>query len=195
MPRVAAPESGTHTGMRTQLPTTDEDVTAGRRVTPASLGAWLLKGNADRADLPGRFAADPRITSWCVQPSYRTRLMRAGQPVLFWASGSRHRGAGYGLWGLGRLTGPAERDPADGRWRVPLDLVVVDPAGRVGRDELRGDPELADLEVLRQPQAANPSFVTVRQFEVIRRYLDPSPSGPDGTSSRVEGDDAGTIGR
>jgi hypothetical protein len=151
-----------------------------RQVTPENLGAWLLKGNADRADLPARFAGQPRITHWCVQPSYRTRLMRAGQPVLFWGSGSRHRGIAYGVWGLGRLAGPAEPDPAGGRWRAPLDLVIDDPAGWVGRDELRHDPELADLEVLRQPQAANPSFVTVRQFAAIHRYLDDVPRPPSG---------------
>jgi hypothetical protein len=153
----------------------------GRRVTPENLGAWLLKGNADRAGLPGRFARQPRITHWCVQPSYRTRLMRAGQPVLFWGSGSRHREIVYGVWGLGRLAGPAEQDPPGG-WQVPLDLVIADPAGWVSRDDLRHDPALADLEVLRQPQAANPSFVTVQQFEVIRRCLD------DWAASEVDGD-------
>ena len=149
----------------------------GRRVTPESLGAWVLKGNADRADLPGRFALQPRITHWCVQPSYRTRLMRAGQPVLFWGSGSRRREIVYGVWGLGRLTGPAAPDQAGGGWQVPLDLVVAEPAGWVSRDHLRHDPALAGLEVLRQPQAANPSFVTVRQFEVIRRCLDDRSAG------------------
>jgi hypothetical protein len=153
---------------------------ARRRVTQDTL-AWLLKGNADHSDLPGRFAVQPRITGWCVQPGYRTRLMQAGQPVLFWGSGSRHREIVYGIWGLGRLSGPAESDPADGGWRVPLDLVIADPAGWVSRDELRHDPVLAEVEVLRQPQAANPSFVTVQQFEVIRRRLD------ERAASRMEG--------
>jgi hypothetical protein len=154
---------------------------AGRRVTQENLGAWVLKGNADRADLPGRFAVQPRITRWCVQPGYRTRLMRAGQPVLFWGSGSRHREIVYGVWGLGRLSGPAERGQTDGGWWVPLDLVIAEPADWVSRDDLRDDPVLADVEVLRQPQAANPSFVTVRQFEVIRRCLD------DRAASEVQG--------
>jgi hypothetical protein len=65
--------------------------------------------------------------------------------------------------------------------RVPLDLVIADPAGWVGRDDLRDDPVLADVEVLRPPQAADPSFVTVRQFKVIRRCLD------DRVASEVEG--------
>ncbi|WP_446210150.1 hypothetical protein [Micromonospora sp. IBSANI012] len=32
-----------------------------RRVTPESLGAWLVKGNADAVDLASRFAADLRV--------------------------------------------------------------------------------------------------------------------------------------
>jgi len=138
-------------------------------ITPQNLGAWLLKGNADQVDLAGRFAGEPRVTTWCVQPSYRTRLMEAGQPVLFWASGSRRRDGPYGLWGLGRLTGPAA--PDDTGWHVPLDLLIADPSRWVSRAEVRGEAELRDLEVLRQPQAANPSFVTVREFAVLRRRL------------------------
>jgi hypothetical protein len=168
-------------GSRPGMTTPESHGPAGRRVTLENLGGWLLKGNADRADLSGRFAVQPRITCWCVRPGYRTRLMRAGQPVLFWGSGSRHREIVYGVWGLGRLSGPAERGQADGGRQVPLDLVIADPAGWVSRDDLRDDPVLADMEVLRQPQAANPSFVTVRQFEVIRRCLD------DRAASEVEG--------
>jgi hypothetical protein len=166
-----------------------DDGASGPRVTPDNLGAWLLKGNADRVDLLGRFGAQPQVTAWCVQPSYRTRLMRAGQPVLFWGSGSRQRGTAYGLWGLGRLAGPATQDPADGRWHVPLDLVIADPGDWVSRTDLRHDPALADLEVLRQPQAANPSFVTVRQFAAIRRLLgDRSSSEVVGGPFRPAGD-------
>lgn len=147
---------------------------AGRRVRLDDLGAWLLKGNADRVDLIARFARDPLVQSWCVQPSYRTRLMSAGQPVVFWASGSRAR-IPYGVWGLGRLTGAPEFDPGDGRWRVPLDLRIFAPAGRIPRTDLRADHRLAELEAFRQPQAANPSFVTVAQFAALSEYLVDSP--------------------
>lgn len=147
----------------------------GRRVRCEDLGAWLLKGNADRADLAARFARDPHVSQWCVQPGYRARLMRSGQPVVFWASGSRGRLA-HGVWGVGRLTGPAQATPGDGRWRVPLDLTIAAPELWVARGDLRGDPRLADLEVLRQPQAANPSFVTVAQFAALLDHLD-RPAG------------------
>ncbi len=139
-------------------------------VTAENLGAWLLKGNADQNDLLGRFAREPRVRRWCVRPGYRTRLMRAGQPVLLWASGSRRRDIPYGVCGAGRLAGPAEQEP-DGGWAVPLDLVVADPSHWLSRAEIRADSRLAGLEVLRQPQGSNPSFVTTAQWQVLREFL------------------------
>jgi hypothetical protein len=137
-------------------------------VTLEDLGAWLLKGNADQTDLRARFAREPRVDRWCVRPSYRLRLMSAGQPVLFWASGSRQRAGAYGIWGWGRLRDGA-RPEADGSgWWVPLDLTIADPSEWIRRDEIRARPELAGLEVLRQPMAANPSYVTRRQLDVLR---------------------------
>jgi hypothetical protein len=149
-----------------------------RRITRDNLGAWLLKGNADSADLLGRFARDPRVERWCVRRGYRLDLMAAGQPVLFWGSGSRDRAVAYGIWGWGRLRGPA-RPEADGSgWWAPLDLTIADPSAWIRRDELRAHPDLADLEVLRQPQAANPSFVTRSQLEALHRDFGlAAPSG------------------
>ena len=145
----------------------------------ADLGAWLLKGNADRVDLAERFRRDPRIQSWCVQPGYRARLMGPGQRVVFWASGSRGR-LPYGVWGLGLLTGSAELHLEDGRWRVPLDLTIADPTEWVPRSELRSDPRLADAEVFRQPMGANPSYLTRGQFAALRDHLAPPlPDSPD----------------
>jgi hypothetical protein len=163
-----------------------------RRVDPADLGAWLLKGNADRTDLFGRFARDPRVERWCVQPGYRARLMRAGQAVVFWASGSRGR-MGYGVWGLGHLSGPAVADPEHERWWVPLELSILPPARRLPRDQVRADGRLADLEVLRQPQAGNPSFLTVAQFAALTDHLGEGDAGdhdrPSGLGDRVAGGD------
>jgi hypothetical protein len=139
------------------------------RVTENDLGAWLLKGNADHTDLIGRFRLDPRIERWCVRPGYRARLMRAGQPVVFWASGSRGR-LPYGIWGRGRLTGPAQIGP-DGQWSVPLDLRILPATQWVTREQVRADPRLGDVEVLRQPQAGNPSFLSVAQFTALSDHL------------------------
>jgi hypothetical protein len=148
-----------------------------RKVDLADLGAWLLKGNADRRDLAARFAIDPLVETWGVHPSYRTAMMAAGQPVLFWGSGSRHR-LPYGIWGSGEVAGPPAYHPEAGRWLVPLNLVIWDRDEWVPRSELRGDPELAGLEVLRQPQAANPSYVTKAELAALRDYLPPDPTCP-----------------
>ncbi|MCZ7437065.1 hypothetical protein O7598_11725 [Micromonospora sp. WMMC241] len=141
-----------------------------RRVTLDDLGAWLIKGNAEQVDLTARFAADPRVGSWCVRPGYRVRLMRAGQPVVFWASGSRGR-APYGVWGVGRVAGAPVPGEPGGPWTLPLDLTILDEPWRVRRALLRADPVLAGAEVFRQPQAANPSYLTVAQFDALRGYL------------------------
>jgi hypothetical protein len=140
-----------------------------RLVRLADLGAWLLKGAADRRDLAARFARDPHVDTWGVHPSYRTEMMAAGQPVLFWGSGSRHKIA-YGIWGLGVVTGPPFYHPPASRWLVPLDLTIWDRAEWIGRAELRGDPRLAQIEVLRQPQAANPSYLSRAEFEALQDY-------------------------
>jgi hypothetical protein len=140
------------------------------KVQLADLGAWLLKGANDRRDLAARFARDPHVNMWGVHPSYRTELMAAGQPVLFWGSGSAHR-LPYGIWGLGEVTGPPFYSHEAGRWVVPLDLVIRDQQDWVRREELRGDPRLAQIEVLRQPQGSNPSYLTRTEFEALRAYL------------------------
>src|SRR5689334_7888264 len=113
----------------------------GPRVTRENLGAWVLKGNADQTDLITRFRRAPRVDRWCVRPGYRARLMAPGQPVVFWAGGSRHRDITYGIWGVGRLAGAARTDP-DGWW-VPLDLTIDEPDRWLHRSTMRAHPELA----------------------------------------------------
>jgi hypothetical protein len=176
--RLRYPAPPTSTGrMRRRLPLrprgTVQPVTE-RRVSLDDLGAWLIKGNADREDLAGRFARDPVVRRWCVQPSYRTGLMRSGQPVVFWASGSRNRRA-YGVWGIGRLAGEPRQDPGEGRPWVPLDLVIWEPDRRLSREQIRADGGLADLEVFRQPQGSNPSYLTVTQFAALRTFCSRRP--------------------
>ena len=141
-----------------------------RRITESGLGAWLIKGNADSSPLADRFRADPHVERWCVQRNYRSELMRAGQAVVFWASGSRFRSVPYGVWGLGQVTGAPGTDPG-GSWSVPLSLDILPEAERLTREQFRAHPVLAGAEVLRQPQAGNPSFLTVEEFAALRDLL------------------------
>jgi hypothetical protein len=145
-----------------------------RRVSEETLGAWLIKGNADNSPLADRFLDEPRITRWCVQRNYRSNLMRAGQPVVFWASGSRSRAVPYGVWGLGELTGPAAPDN-EGRWSAHLELEIRPEHRRLTREVFRTDPRLAGAEILLQPQAGNPSFLTVTEFAALREHLEALP--------------------
>ncbi len=141
-----------------------------RTVDETTLGAWLIKGNADAGALLERFRAEPRVRRWCVQGGYRARMMRPGQPVVFWASGSRSRAVPYGVWGLGRLAGGAAPD-AEGSWSVPLELDIWPEPERLSREQIRADQRLAGLEVLRQPQGSNPSFLTPAEYEALRDHL------------------------
>ena len=139
-----------------------------RAVTIENLGAWLLKANGVTSDIVEVAGRRQPIRRWCVRPGYRTRLMTVGQPVIFWISGDRRR-VTPGIWAVGEVSGrPAVMD---GKLRVPLELRWLDDNQRVHRDILRADEGLATLEVLRQPQAANPSFVTAEQMTALRVYL------------------------
>ena len=97
--------------------------------------------------------------------------MRAGQPALLWVSGSRR--VAPGGWAVGTLTGPPVADDGEPgrRQRVPLTLRWLAGPARVTRDAVRADHRLAGLEVLRQPQAANPSFVNRAQYRAILDHL------------------------
>ena len=134
-----------------------------RLVSLDTLGAWLLKCHG---------GTRPPVRQWCVQPSYRTELMAAGQPVVFWVSGDRRR-LTPGIWALGELTGPPVLDPPGEhrKLRVPLTLHWLDENARFPRDALLADDRLATLEVLRQPQASNPSFVTKPQWAALRTLI------------------------
>ena len=138
-------------------------------VTAKTLGAWLIKGSL------GVYPADTfirtrlsTVTGWCLRKSYRTDLIKPGQPVLFWISGASKTHPA-GLYAQGQTAGRATADVADDEW--------VDPAGRgqpklimpvklrplaapVLRSDLLQHPSLRQIEVLRMAAGSNPSFVT-----------------------------------
>lgn len=139
------------------------------------LGAWLLKANGDTSDVAARAARRDDVGQWCVQRSYRTALMAAGQPVVLWVSGSRR--VRPGIWAVGSVRAGVLPDGAVDaarparRQHVPVTVRWLDEADRVARDEVRADPRLATLEVLRQPMAANPSVVTRAEWAALLDHL------------------------
>jgi hypothetical protein len=147
-----------------------------------NLGAWLLKANPALWDVSG-FLADVgnQIRSWAVQPGYRSRLMTPGDRVLFWVSGDGRSGLARGIWGDGRVVGPAEDwvDAEAGFWRdhnaraavrarVRVEITFLEEPVTATELRARG---LTDLEVLRIPQGANPSWVSRAQLAVLDELL------------------------
>lgn len=160
-----------------------------RAVERGELGAWLLKCNPSAWDLRGFLdSGEQRITSWSVQPSYRSALMAPGDRVLFWVSGDGRQGFARGLWGLGHVAAEAETwsestrgfwRAADGhhgiRARVEVDVALLEHP--VSDLELKG-AGVDDLEVQRQPFAANPSFVSSTQLARLVDFLPDWPAAP-----------------
>lgn len=135
---------------------------ARRAVTPDRLGAWLLKVSPDVSAVHELLESGfTSVTHRCVRPSYRTDLVRAGQPVLCWVSGG-DRAVPAGIYGQGRTTGVPEPAPGS-RLDVPVELRPLEPP--VLRGELLAHPTLGRIEVLRIAAGSNPSFLTRDEVE------------------------------
>jgi EVE domain len=153
-----------------------------RAIDRNSLGAWLLKANPTLWDISGFLqSGENRIRSWAVQPGYRSRLMAPGDRVLFWISGDGRSGLARGIWGDGEVIAAAEDwvDAAPGFWRDDTARAAVRARVQVSitfltepvtAEELRARG-LTDLEVLRIPQGANPSWVSRSQLAVLDELL------------------------
>jgi hypothetical protein len=141
--------------------------TGARAVTESSFGAWLVKASPVALPLPELVRTGfARITSRCVRPSYRTELVREGQPVLFWVSGNEPRHPA-GIYAHGHTTGPVHTP--GGEAVMPVRLLGVAPA--VSREEILAVPGLSGLEVLRMPAGSNPSYLDVGQYRTLRQHF------------------------
>lgn len=143
-------------------------------ITPANLGAWLIKCDPDHVFDLKQFMADggENLRTWSVVDNYRSKMMRPGDKVVFWVSGSGANVA-RGVWGVGHLTGrvqdvdPDDMDAADpGYWldeearkkvefEVPVDVMLFDEAVTPEALDLAG---ISDLEVQKMPGGSNPSW-------------------------------------
>jgi len=115
-----------------------------------------------------------RIDRWCVADNYRSRMMAAGDPVVFWVSGDG-RLLARGIWGVGHVLGvggfrrssPGDRlgsrnaHGPDERPRASVDIPLL--TGAVSDRQLRA-AGINDLEVQRQPQGSNPSWISATQL-------------------------------
>ena len=132
-------------------------------VSSETLGAWLLKaspagGAVDRLFRDGVEGAVTR----CVRASYRTALVRTGQPVLLWVSGDGSA-LPAGLHAAGHTTGPVTEE-ADGPV-MHVRLHRLSPI--VPREALRADPVLGRIEVIRMPAGSNPSYLRTDEYAAL----------------------------
>jgi hypothetical protein len=134
-----------------------------RAVSLDALGAWVIKCNPRVTPVDPMLAAGAAKPSWCVADNYRSRLMGAGQRILFWVSAHPRRG----FWGAGRITGDVTVE--DGRLHVPVDLPLF--AEPLTAPQLRAVPGLRLLEVLRCPQQSNPSWVSRAELALLDPLL------------------------
>ena len=132
-------------------------------------GHWLVKSE------PGSYSWERFVedggTRWdgVRNPTARANLgaMKKGDDVLFY-----HSGEGKAVVGLARVTREAYPDPtsADPQW-LTCDFTPLQTLPRpVNLAELKADPRLATLALLRQPRLA---VMTVRpdQFKIIAEEM------------------------
>ncbi|GAA1651196.1 protein NO VEIN domain-containing protein [Catellatospora bangladeshensis] len=159
----------------------------GRLVTLENLGAWMFTCNPGSFDFATFLDwGGSTIDSWSVKPTYRTsEVLAAGQRALLWVFGNDNDDPTPGVWGDGVILGPAYHDDSpdeSGLWidekrsspspyGVPVDIRLL--SRPITRKTLKADPRLARMEVLRQPQMANPLFVTADELAALEEYLPP----------------------
>jgi hypothetical protein len=152
------------------------EATIHRQSDGADFGGWLFKCNPRRRDFQRFLSEAEGTTECCAARSYRTTLIRPGQPVMLWVSGSDTRGPMPGIWAVGQTSSDAsagEGDSAGGHSSVPrhgdirvrLSLRLLDEP--VPRTVVRHVAALERLEVLRIPAGSNPSWITGSEFTAL----------------------------
>lgn len=168
-------------------------------ITEENLGAWLLKCDpTSKFDLPAAMADGvDTITDWSVVPGYRSELMAPGDKVVFWVSGNG-RIMTRGIWGIGHVTDYVQDSVPDdfqmgdiNYWKdeearlavelsIPVDVPLFDDA--LSAFDLEG-AGIVDLEVHRQAQGSNPSWVSKEQLAALEALL---PAWPGETEKEEE---------
>lgn len=158
-----------------------------QRLDRSTIEGWLFKCNPNVWDIESALGDGRPIASWRVQPSYRLKLIEAGDPAMIWVTGSeRSRGPTPGVWAIGHTTGTFIDDYGDQYWldtdqACELELfaeLVTQPIDVLPRTGIRANPETAGLEVLRQPQMSNPSYVSPKEYKAIEQMAGGWPTYP-----------------
>ena len=142
------------------------------------LGAWVLKCNPKVWNLPA-FLADghTQVDGWSVRDNQRARSMNPGDPVVFWVSGSQ-KDCPSGVWAVGTVTSPAQDDTPDSYWLVKgatlyVGVHITLDSLLVPRDVIKGDPVLAESELIRAAQMSNPVMLDAEEWSALQSHLAP----------------------
>lgn len=155
-----------------------------RAVRRADLGAWLFRCDPAQWDVEAAIRDGYAIENWRVHRTYRLDLIEAGDPAVLWVGGASGAQMTPGVWAVGEVTGELFEEHGDPYWldaeqgeRASLRAgLVLTPVPVLSRELLAADPRTAGMEVLRQAQVPNPSYLTVEEFAVLRELL---PERPD----------------
>jgi hypothetical protein len=163
-----------------------------RLITDENLGAWLIKCDpTSKYDLPRAIEELELkvVDNWSVVDNYRSRMMKPTDRVILWVSGNGQKMT-RGIWGVGWVTDyvqdvlQVELEPdEDTFWHSEADRLAV--TNDVALDiplfeEALSDADLRaagidDLEVQKQAQGSNPSWVSKDQLREIEKLIDEWP--------------------
>ena len=149
---------------------------------------WLMKSEPAEVSVDDALAAPGSTVPWTGVRNYQARnfmrdAMRVGDGVLFYHSSC----AEPGIVGIARVASkaypdPTQFDPAspyhdpaskreEPRWLL-VDVQVLRKTRTLGLPELRADPQLQDLVVLRKGNRLSITPVEARHWQRVLKLLD-----------------------
>lgn len=149
---------------------------------------WLMKSEPDEVSVDDALAAPRATVPWTGVRNYQARnfmrdAMRVGDGVLFYHSSC----AEPGIVGIARVASTAYPDPTqfdprspyhdpksrpeEPRWLL-VDVQVLRKTRNLTLAELRGDPDLQDLVLLRKGNRLSITPVLERHWKIVLQRLD-----------------------
>jgi predicted RNA-binding protein with PUA-like domain len=157
-------------------------------MTAAGRQYWLMKSEPEEVSVDDALAAKNATVAWTGVRGYQARnfmrdQMKVGDGVLFYHSSC----AEPGIVGIAEVASAAYPDPTqfdrkskyydaaskkeEPRWQL-VDIKVLRKTRNLTLPELRADPELADLTVLRKGNRLSITPVDARHWRRILKLLD-----------------------
>jgi len=150
---------------------------------------WLMKSEPQECSVDDAFAAPKATVPWTGVRNYQARnfmrdAMRPGDGVLFYHSSC----ADPGIVGIARVASGTRPDPTQfdpkspyfdpaskresPRWLL-VDVQVIRKIGTITLPQLRADPRLADLIVLRKGNRLSITPVEKRHWDAVLKMAAP----------------------